>query len=107
MMGYRLSPYLVTKDMLVVEQIIRGDKDDKSNVLRWGKVILNLPGLEKYNPSRLCVYKVREDRKIASDVFWYIDDGRSTTPSEVECWKIARKISSTLSFLGLQDAGRK
>ena len=68
---------------------------------------MNLPGLERYNPSRPWVYKVKEDGKIASDVFWNIDDGRSTAPSEGECWKVARKISSTLSFLGLQDAGRK
>ena len=62
---------------------------------------MNLPGLEMYNPSRPWVSKVREDGKIESDVFWYIDDGRSTAPTEGECWKVAGNISSTLSFLGL------
>ena len=85
MMGYRPSPYLVMKDMLVVEQIFRGDKDDARNMLRWRKVVLNIHGLEMYNTNIPWVYKVREDWKIASDVFWYIDDGRSTTPSEGEC----------------------
>lgn len=43
----------------------------------------------------------------ATDVFWYIDDGRATADTTWEGWKAARKIGFTLCLLGLQDAGRK
>ena len=45
---------------------------------RWWKVILNLPGLEKYDSRLPWMYKARADDPIVTDVFWYIDDGRPT-----------------------------
>ena len=106
-MGFGPSPYLVTKDMLVVEERVRGSRWDSENVFRWHSVTMNLPGMSKYNPSKPWVYKVRQDGTMAADLFFYIDDGRPTAPSAWECWCASRKICCNLIWHGLQDAGRK
>ena len=80
-MGFGPSPYLVTKDMLVVEERVMGERLDSENIFRWHKVTLNLPGMDEYDPSKPWVCKVRQDGTIAADLFFYIDDGRSTAPS--------------------------
>ena len=49
-MGFGHSSYLVTKDMLVVEERVRGARLDPENIFRWHKVTLNLPGMDKYEP---------------------------------------------------------
>ena len=79
LMGFSPSPYCVTKYILVVEKMMRGDILEVKHIFRWWKVILNLPGLEKYNPRLPWVYKARADGSIAADVLWYMDDGRPTT----------------------------
>ena len=107
LMGFAPSPYFVTKDMLIVEKLVRGDRWDGDNVFRWVNVVLNLPGLDRYDPSLPWVYKVREDGLIAADAFWYIDDGRPIAGTAWEAWQAARKIGCTLCYLGLQDASRK
>ena len=107
LMGFSPSPYCVTKDILVVEKMMRGDILEVKHIFRWWKVILNLPGLEKYDPRLPWVYKARADGSIAADVLWYIDDGRPTAGTTWEAWKAARKIRYTLFFLGLQDTRRK
>ena len=98
-MGFAPSPYSVTKDMLIVEKLVRGDKWDDDNVFSWVKVMFNLPGFDLYDPP--WVYKVREDGLIATDAFWYIDDGCPISNTAWEAWKAARKIGCTLRFLGL------
>lgn len=47
-------------------------------------MILDLPGLDLYDPSLPWAYKVREDGSIATDTFWYIDDGRTIATT---AWK--------------------
>ena len=79
--GFVPSPYQVTNDMLVVEKTVMSSYLDRENLFRWNKVILNLPGMDKYDPSKPWVYEVRQDSKMAADLFFYIDDGRPTTPS--------------------------
>ena len=58
-MGFGPLSYLVTKDMLVVEERVRGARLDPENMFRWYKVVLNLPGMKKYDISRPWVYKVK------------------------------------------------
>jgi hypothetical protein len=50
---------------------------------------------------------VREDGKIAADLFTFVDDLRPTGPGAKECWRAARRAGSILNWLGLQDASRK
>ena len=51
-MGFGPSLYQVTKEMLVVEERVRGASLDHDNVFRWYKVIFNLLGINKYDSSR-------------------------------------------------------
>ena len=51
MMGYLPSPYFVTKDMIIVENIIKGCRLDLKNVYCWKEVILDLPRMESYDPT--------------------------------------------------------
>ena len=74
LMGFGPSPYFVTKDMMVIEEAVRGLRSDEKNVFRWLKVVLNLPGMNSYDPSRPWVYRVRSDGSLTADIFWYIDD---------------------------------
>ena len=68
-MGFSPSPYLLTKDLMVVQQIIRGDRRASNNIFGWKKVILNLPGAHCYNSSMPWVYNVTRDNEIAADLF--------------------------------------
>jgi len=38
-MGFASSPYFVTKDMFIVEKVVKGDKLNADNVFRWVEVI--------------------------------------------------------------------
>ena len=79
--GFGLSLFLVTTDILIVEDRVRGLRLDLENVFRWDKVILILPGMEDYNPSRPWVFKVRKDGTLVADILFYTDDGTPTTSS--------------------------
>ena len=43
--------YFITKDTLVFQKAVRGDRKDLDNVFKWEKVILNLPDVDLYDPS--------------------------------------------------------
>jgi len=72
-------------------------------------VILNLQGSPLYQPNLPWVRKVRaeDNNKIAYDFVSYVDDLLSAGNSRSEARLASRKISSTLNWLGLQDASRK
>jgi hypothetical protein len=71
------------------------------------RVRLNLPGDKGYDPNLPWVSKVREDGRIAADLFTFVDDLRPTGPGKKEAWEAARRVGSILSWLGLQDASCK
>jgi hypothetical protein len=106
-MGLRNSPYTAVQGMLVAEEVILGNASDNSNVFRWSSVRLNLPGQLEYDPSKSWVCKIRNDGVVAADVFTYVDDIRCSAPTQAEAWRASQRTSSTLGFLGLQDAARK
>ena len=106
-MGLRTSPYQAIQAMMWAKEVIMGDRHDPNNVFRWQRLVLNLPGMPTYDPSRSWICKVREDGTLACDLFTYCDDNRITAPNAFEAWKASQKVSSTLGFLGLQDAPRK
>ena len=107
LMGFRPSPYCTTRDMRRIDLFLRGAADNKANVFRWAKVVLNLPGKVNYTSTRPRVYRVREDGTMAADLFTYIDDLRNTAPTSPECWDGLHQVCSRLTWLGLQDAARK
>jgi hypothetical protein len=71
-------------------------------------VRLNLPGSDRYDPSRPWVAKYRKDNcPIAADLFIFVDDLRPTGPTREDAWQAAQKAASTLNYLGIQDASRE
>ena len=107
-MGLRPSPYCAVQTLAWLEETIMGDPNDQSNVFRYDKVELNLPGALGYDPSMPWIYKLRlSDGRIAADLLVFVDDARPTGPSEEECWQATRKFASTCNHFGIQDAPRK
>jgi hypothetical protein len=103
-MGLTSSPYQACQAMGVAEEVIRGDRSDPKNVFRWDKVVLNLPGSDKYEPSKPWIYKVRsEDGRIAADIFIFVDDLRPTGPTRKDAWLAARQAASKLNHLGIES----
>ena len=72
MTGFTPSPYLVTRDMSVVEDGTRGSRFDKENAFRWDKVIFNILRMGHYNASISWVFKVRENGTPVADQFFLI-----------------------------------
>lgn len=106
-MGMRDSPYRSGQLMIIAKEMAYGDRHDPSNPFQWELVILNLPGSPNRNPMLPWVYKLRADGLIASEAFIYVDDNRVVAATKIQAWWAARRLASTLSNLGLQDAARK
>jgi hypothetical protein len=53
------------------------------------------------------VANVREDGRVAADLFIYMDDFRPTGPDAEESCRAPRKASSICNYLGIQDAPKK
>jgi hypothetical protein len=107
-MGLKSSPYQSVQGMLVVKEVILGDRLDPENVFRWDHIRMNLPGSKTYDPSLPWVSKVRlSDGRIAADLFIYVDDVRLTGSSSKECRQAGRRAASVANSLGIQDAARK
>jgi len=106
-MGFRFSPYQAVQGILFAEMFIRGDRHDPTNVLRWDRVVLNLPGSLSYSPASSWVYKIRSDGFLASDFLIYVDDVRTMGSSAEDCRLVSRRVASMINYLGLQDAARK
>eukprot|EP00978_Attheya_sp_CCMP212_P035281 scaffold152493_cov59-Attheya_sp.AAC.1 len=75
-MGLKTSPYFAVQQNTRAKRHMLGDPEDESNVFRWDRVIVNLPGSEWYDPSKPLIYKVRVDGTIAAEIVGYVDDNR-------------------------------
>lgn len=106
-MGMKDSPYRSLQMMIMAKFVAYGDRRDRNNPFQWESVVLNLPGDPDYDPSLPWVMKVRIDGHLACEVYVYVDDGKFTGWSKLECWRAAQRFSKTLSRLGIQDAYRK
>eukprot|EP00956_Cyclotella_meneghiniana_P004556 scaffold5607_cov45-Cyclotella_meneghiniana.AAC.4 len=106
-MGLRDSPGRSGQMMVIAKEMAYGDRRDPSNPFQWERVVLNLPGNPKRNPKLPWVYKLRADGLIAAEAFIYVDDCRVVAATRIQAWWAARRLASTLSNLGLQDAARK
>ncbi|KAL7564858.1 hypothetical protein ACA910_001603 [Epithemia clementina (nom. ined.)] len=90
-----------------VKLLTLGNRRDASNVFRWDRVVLNLPGNTNYNSTLPWVYRVRQDGGLAADVHPYMGNMRETGPTKEDAWKAASKIAKAAAYFGLQDAARK
>ena len=96
-MGLTDSPYHSLPMLIRAKQMTYGDRLDENNPFQWSKVVLNLPGSKEYDPTWPWGYKVGLDGHLASEVYVYIDDGRLTGHSKLECWRAARRFCSTVN----------
>ena len=107
LMGFKSSPYNSIKMYLVTEEIIRGNREDKSNAFQWHTVLLNLPGSENYRPDVAWISKRREDGSLASDFVCFVDDQRLAAANKKRLAAAGHQLSSRESYMGIQDALRK
>jgi hypothetical protein len=80
LMGGTFSPYQTGQGIGHATEMIMGDPNDCLNFFQWKEVPLNLPGVEYYDPSLSWVAKIREDGRVAEDLFIYMDGLRPTLP---------------------------
>jgi hypothetical protein len=111
-MGFKpCSPYNATRAFAWGEEIIRGDRRDQDNPMRWERVQLNLPGEGGYTSGLPWVSKVVQlggCDKIAGDFFTYMDDIRTCGQGDEHCWEVSRRVAALCGYLlGIQDAPRK
>ena len=80
-----------------------GDPSDRANPFHWARVVLNLPGEDGYRPHLPWVMKLRWDGHPATEVFYYVDDGRATGFCREICWAAARQVIALCARYGVQD----
>jgi hypothetical protein len=93
--------------MAHAKETIMGDPNDVSNLFKWKEFRLNIPGTPEYDPSVAWVAKVREDVRVAANVFICMDKFLLTGPNVEECWRASMGSISVYNHLGIQDAPRK
>lgn len=63
----------------LAKEFARGEPSADDNALRFDQVVLNLPGMERYDPSLPNVMKWNDRvQRIAGDVITFVDDLRAT-----------------------------
>jgi hypothetical protein len=107
-MGMKSSPYNSVRYFYWAEEFGRGNPLDEGNALRYDRVLLNLPGMAGFDPSKPNVMKWNDmvDR-LAGDIITFVDDLRASGYDRENAWQVARQITSRLQYLGIQDAARK
>ena len=106
--GFRQSPEVSFLFHHLAEEIIRGDRQDQNNALRFDSVVINSIGNNNFNPLLPNVFKFDEiNKRVAGDLIAYVDDLRTLGSSLEEAWRIARQVMTRLQYLGIQDAARK
>jgi hypothetical protein len=107
-MGMKPSPYNSVRYFYWGEEFARGNPIAKNNALRYDRVILNLPGMEDFEPAKPNVMKWNDEvDRLAGDLVTFVDDVRTSGYDRENAWQVARQIMSRLQYLGIQDAARK
>ena len=108
LMSLKSSPYNCIRVYLWSEDIIKGDRHDISNPLRWDEVRLNLPDMTSYKPALPKVYKFdKVNDKLATAIYSHVDDVRTTAASKEACDITSHTVAAKVNYLGQQDAARK
>ena len=109
-MGTKPSPYISVRFLLCSLETIKRIKEPHAadNLFRWDEVILNLPGMTKFDSTFPWVYKWDKSRRcVGADIQSYINDLRLAGWGEEFLQRLIRYVSSQLQWLGIQDAARK
>ena len=89
LMRFSPSPYLATKGLTEVEQMIRGNRKLSGNVFEWGRYFKS-PGND---PSMPWVYKVNWNRKRASE-----QNVSSIVPCIIQTWGVLSYFVSQVAL---------
>jgi hypothetical protein len=107
-MGMRPLPYISVCYFYWAEEFARGDPREEGNALRYDRVVLNLPGMLDFDPSKPNVMKWNDHaNKLAGGIITFVDGLRASGFDRENAWQVARQIVSRLQYLGIQDAARK
>jgi hypothetical protein len=103
----RPSPYNVVLFYYLAEEFICGNPCDRSNPFVWDKLVLNLPGLAMFDPTRPKVIKWDSTKNwIACDLVVFVDDLKGSGPTVELTWALTRTVASRIQYLGIQEASR-
>ena len=92
----------------LAEELIRDNRQDINNPLRWNEIKLNLIGNKDYNPAFTNVYTWdKRFQRINTKLITYINDLRSIDLSPEQVIQTARRVCSYLQHSGIQDTTRK
>ena len=107
-MGLKHSPDNASRGMSIATEVIVGDNLQKGNALGFHRVVLNMPGMDDYNPMRswICPWNDELDAEAGSKPT-YVDDIHPTGKDEHHCNDVAHQTASRANYLGIQDAPRK
>ena len=101
LMGLRSSQYNCVRIYLSSEDVIKGDRFELLNPLRWDEVRLNDPAMPK-------IYRFDTvNQKLAASNSSYVDDVRTADESKEACDRTWHSVAAKLKYLGEQDAVRK
>ena len=107
-MGFVSSPFLTCRLFAWAMEVIKGDRLSPTNPFHWTHAVLNLPGMESFDPSMPRVYKFNPlTASIACDCKTFVDDSRTIGPSRQLLRDATHRIETMMAYLGLQDATRK
>ena len=107
-MGMKPSPYNSVRQYYWGEEFARGNPADENNPFGYDQVVLNLPGMDAYDPSVPKLMKWNSRLAcMAGDVIAFVDDVRMTGSTKERCHQVHRQFTSRMQYLGFQDAPRK
>ncbi len=80
---------------------------DQNNPFQWSKMVMNVPGIQEYDPTKSWLSKIRVDGQISCDLFTFVDNKHITRPMEELTWQASHTLAAKKSYLGIQDAAHK
>ena len=107
MMGLTDSLYHYCQAVTWSKTIALGYRRELGNNFRWQRVAVSFPGYKGCYCKRPWVYKQKDHGLIVADLFIYVENGRSTVPTEDILWQSSRKWGSMCSCLGIQYASSR
>lgn len=102
------SPYNAVQFYYWAEEFAMGDLRDASNPFGFDEIVLNLPGMEEYDPSKPKLIRWNSKTgSIAGGVVTFVDDVQMTGSCREHCHEVHRQFTSRIQYLGILDAPRK
>jgi hypothetical protein len=105
--GWRRSPYFACRMMMRAVELTKGDRANQLSAYAWCRVKLNLPLTMGYDPVKLWVAKIWLDCLGASEVLFFVDNGRIIGATEMLARLVMRQLAVSLQWKGIQNAARK